>query len=53
MKVLTDITTNKILAALATLAALTAAVSIYPLCFVWFYQPKMPMSMLQMSESEA
>jgi cyclic lactone autoinducer peptide len=43
-KRLADITTRKVLMAAAALASLTALISVYNLCFIWFHQPQMPES---------
>jgi cyclic lactone autoinducer peptide len=43
-----DISTRKVLAAAAALAAMTALVSNFGLCFIWLNQPKMPESVRQM-----
>jgi cyclic lactone autoinducer peptide len=48
IKALSDITTTKVLMAAAALASLTAIVSNYGLCVIWFNQPKMPESVRQM-----
>lgn len=50
IKTFAEITTRKVLLAVAALASLTALVSTTNLCFIWFHQPKMPESVRQMGK---
>jgi cyclic lactone autoinducer peptide len=52
IKKFADITTRNILSAAAALASLTALVSTFGLCFIWFNQPEMPESVRQMRTSK-